>query len=74
MVPPVTSPFLALVIYSASLFTSELPVVNASLLLLAPQLIYDFVVALHARATATDDGDERGDDGGPLLRSVAVDG
>ena len=40
---------------------------------LAPQLIYDFVVALHARATATDDGDERGDDGGPLLRSV-VDG
>ena len=31
MVPPVTSPFLALVIYSASLFTSELPVVNASL-------------------------------------------
>ena len=36
-------------------------------LLLAPQLIYDFVVALHARATATDDGDERGDDGGPLL-------
>ena len=67
-----TSPFLALVIYSASLFTSELPVVNASLPL-APQLIYDFVVALHARATATDDGDERGDDGGPLLRSV-VDG
>ena len=73
MVPPVTSPFLALVIYSASLFTSELPVVNA-VLPLAPQLIYDFVVALHARATATDDGDERGDDGGPLLRSVAVDG